>query len=106
MHQELCAKERNNKINGGRQGEAQVHMGTVIVMLFVELVPVVWRMIHKLVCVVVINGVSVGVLLVGHMRSLCHSDHQGVIENKQKSYDEFLVHAIDLSCQLVETVAV
>jgi hypothetical protein len=39
------------------------------------------------------------------MCSLSHSDHQGVIENEQKCHDEFLVHAIDLSCQWVGTVS-
>lgn len=58
-----------------------MHVGAVFVMLLMIVVTIIGRVSHKLVRVIVINGVAVGMLLVGHMRSLSHSDHQGVIEN-------------------------
>ena len=64
-------------------------------LMVVKLVTVVWRVFRKFVCVVVIHCMAVGMFAVGHMCSLRHSEHQGVIENEQKCYDEFLVHVID-----------
>lgn len=81
IHHKHCTGWRHSAIHIGREREAQMHVSTVLVMLFVKLVTVVGRVFHKLGCVIVINGVTVGMLLVGHMRSLSHSDHQGVIEN-------------------------
>lgn len=105
IHHEQCIDRLHSDINVNRKRKAKMHMGAVLVMLIVKLVTIVRRVFHKFVCVVVVNGVSVGMLLVGHMCSLSHSDHQGVIENEQKCHDEFLVHAIDLSCQWVGTVS-
>ncbi len=81
IHHEHCTDWLRSDIHVGRECEAQMHMSTVLVMLFVEIVTVVGRVFHKLVCVVVVNGVTVWMFIIRHMRSLGHSDHQGVIEN-------------------------
>lgn len=99
IRHQLRADRLRSDIHVGRKRKAKVHMSTVLVMLFVKLVPIVGRVFQRLVCVVVVNSVAVGMLRVGHMRSLSHSYHQGVIENQQKCHEEFLVHAIDLDCQ-------
>jgi hypothetical protein len=39
--------------------------------------------------------VTVGVLVVGNMRSLSHSEHQGVVEKEQKCHDKFYMHLTD-----------
>jgi len=81
IHHEHCTNGLHRDINVGRERKAKMNMSAVFVMLFVEVMTVVRRMLHMFVCVVVVNGVSVGMLLVGRMRSLSHSYHQGVIEN-------------------------
>ncbi len=82
-----------------------MYVGAVFVMWFMIFVSIVRRVFQKFVCVTVIDRVAVRMLLVGHMSSLSHSDHQGVIDYEQKCHEEFLVHAIDLSCQWGGTVA-
>lgn len=102
---EHCIDRPHSDIHIGGERKAEMHVGAMFVMLFMIVVAIVRGVSHKLDCVVVINGVTVGMLLVGHMRSLSHSDHQGVIDYEQKCHEEFRVHAIDLSYQWAGTVA-
>ncbi len=82
-----------------------MYVGAVFVMWFMIFVSIVRRVFQKFVCVTVIDRVAVRMLLVGQMCSLNHSDHQGVIDYEQKCHQEFLVQAINLSCQWVGNLA-
>ena len=57
-------------------------MHAVLVMLFVGLMTIVNRVPGRNCLVVIVHDVTVGVLVVGNMRSLSHSEHQGVVEKE------------------------
>jgi len=64
------------------------------------IVAVTMRMVIYLLMIMVMqvfmrNRLTERVILVRQSSSLHHSEHQGVIKNKQKCHDEFYMHVVD-----------